>query len=160
MRMLHRRTVFLLICVFAVWAASCSDTAVLDENVAIDDNTWHYDDQPELGAHITDKAKRYNVYLNLRHTAEYRYSNIFLLIHQSGPGMADTTQRVELKLAEPDGRWTGRSTGSMYAHQMLIHENTLFPDTGIYRFVIEQNMRENPLRGVADVGIRVTPNTP
>lgn len=138
-------------------AASCADTAVLDQNVAIADNTWHYDNQPELTAHITDTEQRYDVYLNLRHTPDYRYANIFLLVHQSGPGLPDTTERFELRLAEPDGRWLGRSTGSMYAHQKLIKENIRFPDTGQYHFIIEQNMRENPLREVADVGIRVEP---
>lgn len=138
-------------------AMACADTAVLDKNVAIADHTWYYDDQPQLTAHITDTVQRYDIYLNLRHTPDYRYSNIFLLVHQSGPGLPDTTERFELHLAEPDGRWLGRSTGSMYAHQQLIKENVHFPDTGLYRFIIEQNMREDPLPEVADVGIRIEP---
>lgn len=150
-------TVLRLILVLGILAASCTDTAVLDKNVAIVDNTWHYDNQPRLTAHITDTGLRYNIYLNLRHTPDYRYSNIFLLVHQSGPGMSDTTEQFEMRLAEPDGRWLGRSTGSMYAHQQLIRENVHFPDTGQYHFVIEQNMRENPLREIADVGIRIEP---
>ena len=136
---------------------SCTDTAVFDKNVAIADNTWLYDDQPRLTAHITDTTQRYDIYLNLRHTPDYRYSNIFLLVHQSGPGIQDTTERCELRLAEPDGRWLGRSAGSLYAHQQRIKESVRFSDTGQYHFVIEQNMRENPLREVADVGIRIEP---
>ena len=155
--MQHTLTVLRLIVVLGILTASCTDSAVLDENVAITDNTWHYDDQPQLTAHITDPGQRYNIYLNLRHTPDYRYSNIFVLVHQSGPGMQDTTERFELPLAEPDGRWRGRSAGSMYAHQQLIKEQVHFPDTGLYRFTIEQNMREDPLHGVADVGIRVEP---
>ncbi len=136
---------------------SCTDTAVLDKNIAIADNAWHYDDQPRLTAHITNAGQPYDIYLNLRHTPDYRYSNIFLLVHQSGPGIQDTTERFELRLAEPDGRWLGRSAGSMYAHQQLIKDNVYFPDTGLYHFIIEQNMRENPLGEVADVGIRIEP---
>src|SRR5690606_26639495 len=150
-------TVWHWIFVLGLFASSCTDTAVLDKNVAIADNTWYYDDPPHLTAHITDTGLLYDIYLNLRHTPDYRYSNVFLLVHQSGPGMAGTTERVELRLAEPDGRWLGRSTGSIYAHQQLIKENVRFPDTGLYHFTIEQNMRENPLREIADVGIRVEP---
>ena len=138
-------------------AGACTDTAVLDQHVNITDQAWHYDDQPRLVAHITDSTQRYRIYLNLRHTPDYRYSNIFLLIHQTGPGIRDTTERFELRLAEPDGRWLGRGTGSRYAHQELIKENVRFPDTGKYVFVIEQNMRENPLREINDVGLRVEP---
>lgn len=137
--------------------ASCADSAVFDKSVSIADNMWRYDDQPRLSAHITDADQLYDIYLNLRHTPEYRYSNIFLLVHLSGPGMPDTAERFELHLAEPDGRWLGRSAGSMYAHQQLIKDNVRFPDTGLYHFTIEQNMRENPLGEVADVGIRVEP---
>lgn len=146
-----------MVFVLGMLVASCTDTAVLDKNAAIADNTWHYDDRPEVTAHITDTGQRYDIYLNLRHTPDYQYSNIFLLVHQSGPGMRDTVERFELRLAEPDGRWLGRSTGSIYAHQQLIKENLHFPDTGLYHFTFEQNMRENPLREVADVGLRIEP---
>ena len=158
--MKHTLTVLRLIFALGIVAASCTDTAVLDQHVAIADYTWYYDDQPELTAHITDTNALYNIYLNLRHTPDYRYSNIFLLVHQSGLGLQDTTEQVELRLAMPDGRWLGRSTGSIYAHQQLIKENVRFPDTGQYHFTIEQHMRENPLREIADVGIRVEPVVP
>src|SRR5690606_9345469 len=157
--MQYGQTLGRLVFVLGVFAVACTDTAVFDKNVAIADNAWHYDDQPRLTAHITDAGQRYDIYLNLRHTPDYRYSNIFLLVHQSGPGMTDTTERFELRLAEADGRWLGRSTGSMYAHQQLIKENVHFPDTGLYHFTFEQNMRENPLRDVADVGLRIEPVT-
>lgn len=149
----------MIVAFVGILAASCTDTAVLDRNVAIADHTWHYDDQPDLVAHVTDAGQPYRVYLNLRHTPDYKYSNIFLLVHRSGPGIRDTAERFELRLAEPDGRWVGRSTGSMYAHQQLIKDNFRFPDTGKYHFAIEQNMRENPLREIADVGIRIEPVT-
>lgn len=155
--MQHGRLIWRLVFVWGMLVVSCTDTAVLDKNIAIADNAWHYDDQPRLAAHITDTGRPYDIYLNLRHTPNYRYSNIFLLVHQSGPGIRDTTERFELRLAEPDGRWLGRSAGSMYAHQQLIKENVYFPDTGLYHFIIEQNMRENPLGEVADVGIRIEP---
>ncbi|MGV3763496.1 gliding motility lipoprotein GldH [Parapedobacter sp.] len=157
--MQYRLTVWQLVFILGMLVISCTDTALLDKNVAIADNTWYYDSQPQLTAHIVDTNRRYDIYLNLRHTPDYRYSNIFLLVHQSGPGMQDTTERFELHLAEPDGRWLGRSTGSMYAHQKLIKENIHFADTGLYHFTIEQNMRENPLREIADVGLRIEPVT-
>lgn len=138
-------------------ASSCTDRAVLDQHVAIADHAWRYDDQPRMVAHITDTAKRYHIYLNLRHTPEYRYSNIFILLHQHWPNQPDTAERIELRLAEPDGRWLGSGTGSVYAHQELIKEYVRFPDTGKYVFVIEQNMRENPLREITDIGIRIEP---
>lgn len=140
-----------------ILVSSCTDSAVLDEHIAITDRAWRYEDQPRMVAHIVDTTIRYNIYLNLRHTPDYQYSNIFVLLHQHQPRGRDTTERIELRLAEPDGRWLGRGNGSVYAHQQLIKESIHFADTGEYVFVLEQNMRENPLREISDVGIRVAP---
>jgi len=143
--------------VLGAFATSCTDNALLDQHVAIKDHVWYYDNQPRITAHITDTATRYHIYLNLRHTPDYKYANIFVLLHQRYPNGRDTTERFELQLAEPDGRWLGRGGGSVYAHQQLIKESVRFPDTGNHVFSIEQNMRENPLREITDVGIRIVP---
>lgn len=139
----------------ALLLASCTDSALVDRNVTIADRAWHYDDRPSVAAHITDTNTRYDLYINLRHTPDYRYANIFILLHQQTPDGRDTAERFELRLAEPDGRWLGRGSGSVYAHQQLVKENVRFPDTGKYVFAFEQNMRENPLLEVTDVGIRI-----
>lgn len=151
------RTTLIGIFVVIFCALSCTDTAILDQNVAITDRIWHYEDQPKLTAHVTDITRSYNIYLNLRHTPDYKYANVFVLLHLQQPDGRDTTERFELRLAEPDGRWLGRGNGGIYAHQHLIKESVRFPDTGNYIFRLEQNMRENPLHEIADVGIRIEP---
>ena len=153
----NRRIIRGAVFIMLLGVMGCTDTAVLDQNVAIEDRAWHYEDQPELTAHITDVTRPYHLYLNLRHTPDYRYSNVFILLHQHAPDGRDTTERIELTLAEPDGRWLGRGNGSVYTHQQLIKESVRFPDTGNYVFRLEQNMRENPLREFTDVGIRIAP---
>lgn len=139
--------------------ASCTDEAIVDKNVAISGLSWDYNTKPEVVVHITDNSRPYHLFLNLRHTAAYSYANVFVLLHESGPGV-DTvsTQRIEVPLAAPDGRWLGKGSGSMFMHQQLVRENYRFPDTGRYVFSFEQNMRENPLRHIADVGIRIAPS--
>ncbi|PPL03064.1 gliding motility-associated lipoprotein GldH [Parapedobacter indicus] len=153
----NRLRIMSVVFVMALSGGGCTDTAVLDQNVAIVNHAWHYEDQPQLTAHITDVTRPYNIYLNLRHTPDYAYSNVFVLLHQRQPNGRDTTERLELTLAESDGRWLGRGNGSVYTHQHLIKESIHFPDTGNYVFTLEQNMRENPLREITDVGIRVEP---
>jgi gliding motility-associated lipoprotein GldH len=58
-------------------------------------------------------------------------------------------------LAESDGRWLGNSAGNLYGQTVLLRENFTFPDTGKYVFSVGQSMRENPLRGINDVGIKI-----
>jgi gliding motility-associated lipoprotein GldH len=48
----------------------------------------------------------------------------------------------------------------LYSYQVPFLIDYKFPVKGTYTFVIEQNMRDNPLREVNDVGIRVEKNIP
>ncbi|SFC34891.1 gliding motility-associated lipoprotein GldH [Parapedobacter composti] len=136
---------------------SCTDSALLDQYLAIPGNAWDYHEKPEIVARITDTVQPYHIYLNFRHTPDYKYANVYVLLHQTLPDGRDTTERIELPLALSDGRWLGKGGGSVYTHQVLIKEGVRFPDTGTYVFTLEQHMRENPLREVTHVGMRIEP---
>ena len=65
------------------------------------------------------------------------------------------TTRFEIKLADLDGEWLGKGSGNLYSYQVSALTNFKFPEKGTYTFSIEQNMRDNPLHEVNDVGLRV-----
>lgn len=135
--------------------ASCADNAITDVNMAVKGHNWSYINKIKVPVNVEDNTIAYNIYLNLRHTADYKYSNIFVRIHESGPGMKHSTTRQEFTLAEPDGEWLGKGSGNLYSYQLLYKEGYHFPAKGTYIFEVEQNMRDNPLKEVSDVGIRV-----
>ncbi|WP_207533631.1 gliding motility lipoprotein GldH [Desertivirga arenae] len=134
---------------------ACTDNAVIDTSQEISARNWGYDNKVNFPVKIEDASKAYNIYFNLRHTAEYRYSNIFVLVHQVGGSLKPITERREFQLAYPDGEWLGSGSGNLYSYQVKFRENYKFPKPGIYNFSFEQNMRDNPLREISDVGIRV-----
>ncbi|WP_437919399.1 gliding motility lipoprotein GldH [Sphingobacterium sp. LRF_L2] len=134
---------------------SCGDQAFYEVNKAIPNRSWNYSEIPVFSVRVTDRTAKYNLWVNLRHSNEYNYANVFLLIHEKGPAISDTAIRYELKLAELDGRWLGKSAGNLYSVERLLKENYSFPDTGLYTFSIEQNMRENPLRDISDIGLKI-----
>jgi len=139
---------------------SCTDNAIVDINKEISDRNWSYIKKISIPVKIDNEKQAYDLYMNLRHTAAYKYSNIFVLIHQSGPGVKRTTERKEFKLAYPDGEWLGSGSGNLYSYQLLFRKNYKFPAKGVYLFEFEQNMRDNPLSEISDVGLRVEPSTP
>ena len=134
---------------------SCTDSAFFEQNKAITNRKWEYKDQPSFEVKIEDKQAKYDVYLNIRHTHEYDFSNLFILLHRHSKGIADTAIRKELSFAELDGKWKGKAAGNLYEIESLALQNVSFPDTGIYTFAIEQNMRINPLLDISDVGIKI-----
>ncbi|MGO1243139.1 MAG: gliding motility lipoprotein GldH [Sphingobacterium sp.] len=143
-------------CLLSVFLFACctSDIFYL-VNKPIDKRAWTYAQIPTFDIPIKDKNRPFDIWVNIRHTGEYNYSNLSILVHQKGPNNLDTTYKHELSLAHRDGRWNGRSAGNLYENQILLKENYIFPDTGIYSIGIEQNMRENPLRDITDVGIQL-----
>jgi gliding motility-associated lipoprotein GldH len=128
---------------------------VIDHNVTITDQNWSYVDKIKLDVKIDDPSAFYNVYFNLRITPDYKYSNLFVLIHQTGPDKKTKNIRQEYTLANPDGEWLGQGSGNLYNYQIPSRLHYKFPTKGVYHFVIEQNMRDNPLHEVSDVGLRV-----
>lgn len=134
---------------------SCDQANLYDENKPIDNRTWNYSNPVKFQVDINDSKAKYDIYVRIRHTPEYKYSNLFFLLHQTGNKLKDTAYRHEVKLAELDGRWLGNSAGSLFNTEFKAEENFIFPDTGIYSFTVEQNMRDNPLKNISDVGLKI-----
>lgn len=128
---------------------------IVDQNISIYDLNWPYVNKIKIDFKIDDASAAYNLFFNLRVTPNYRYSNIFVLIHQTGPDKKTKTVRFEFKLANPDGEWLGQGTGNLYKYQIPFETHYKFPAKGTYRIELEQNMRDNPLHEVSDVGLRV-----
>lgn len=145
----------LFISLFFIFLACNEPGTLIDQNTAISNHNWSYPTKIKTDVKIDDTSVPYNIYFNLRHSADYRYSNIFVLVHQINPDHKTHTTRFEFKLANPDGEWLGNGSGNLYSYRLLLHQNYYFPAKGTYSFTIEQNMRDNPLKEVADVGLRV-----
>ncbi len=155
MKAVHKLSFALLPALVILFLGSCTDpNAVIDQNTAIDNHNWSYANRIKNSVKIDDPSIRYNLYINLRVTGEYKYSNIFVLISKNGPKLKGVT-RYEVKLANPDGEWLGTGSGNLYSYQVPFLTNFKFPEKGTYTFTMEQNMRDNPLHEVNDVGLRV-----
>ena len=140
----------------AATITGCSDpNRVFDQNTPIVNHNWGYVNNIRYDVKIDDPSVAYNLYFNLRVTGDYKYSNLFVLLHTSGPNQKPAVVRYELKLANLQGDWLGSGSGNLYSYQIPFEGKYHFPAKGTYRFEIEQNMRDNPLHEVSDVGLRV-----
>ncbi len=156
MNFIGKRSLTAAFLVITVFFTSCEDTkTIVDTNLEMNSHDWSYLNKVRIPVTIQNESIAYNVYVNLRHTADYKYSNIFLLIETTGPDGKKTTERKEFTLAQPDGEWLGKGSGNMYSYQLPYKMDYRFAKKGKYTFQLEQNMRDNPLREITDVGIRV-----
>lgn len=134
----------------------CTDpSAVIDQNTELANHNWSYVNRVKYDVKIDDETLPYNLYFNLRVAGGYKYSNIFLIFKQTSPGNKTAATRYEYKLAGADGQWLGSGSGNLYSYQLPLRTKYKFPAKGTYHFELEQNMRDNPLHDVSDVGLRV-----
>ncbi|MGY4383430.1 gliding motility-associated lipoprotein GldH [Pedobacter sp. UYP24] len=142
--------------VMILFFCGCDTNTIVDSNVAMPSRNWSYANRISAVVEVKDAAKMFNIYLKLRHTADYRYSNLFVLLHIEGAGEKKQTKRYEYRLALQDGQWIGAGSGNLFTYTLPLLTNYKFPKAGKYRFEVEQNMRDNPLREVSDAGIKIS----
>jgi len=150
----HGKGLALLVVVLLM--GSCDRHVVFEQNLNLPGAVWHYQDTLVLEAQISDTVSLHNMYVNIRNTPDYPFSNFFMFLDirlPDGTAMRDT---LEMILAEPTGRWTGSGIGRIRANRFLFRTDVWFPQTGVYTFTMEQAMRLEELRGVSDVGLRIS----
>lgn len=139
----------------AGFTSSCDPNRVYEENKDIPDYQWKYDNIVEFPISIKDTSSLYNIYVNVRHTHFYPYRNLWLKVHTKFPEGKQMEKRVDIELANKEGKWYSNCAGDICDYQVAIQENAYFNQKGTYKIELEQNMRQNPLPGIMDMGIRV-----
>lgn len=139
-----------------VLLSACKNPGVLVENnTPIENFRWTYVKPVRVQIPVNEPGLACRVYINLRHTENYQYANIFFRIKLIGPDKKVKVWRKEYRLANPDGEWLGTGSGNLLSHQLLVFNKYRFPSKGKYTIEVEQNMRDNPLKEISDVGVRV-----
>lgn len=144
---------FFFACVLLL--VSCDSKRLYDDNKLIAGDSWIYKNTMPFDVQIKDTTALYNVYVNLRISADYKYSNIFLWLHTTNPDRKTDKRRVEIRLTNEAGKWLGSGLGDIYDYQFPVLKSVRFPQSGFYRFELEQNMRDDTLKYVKSSGIRV-----
>lgn len=133
----------------------CDSNQVFDENQAIDNQVWKSDDIKTFAFEVTDTLSPLNIYVNLRTTTEYPYSNIYVFLYSVYPNGSTNKDTLEFLLAKPDGQWLGDNSGTVVEFKGLIASGGRFSKAGRYEFQLQHAMREVDLPEIIDIGMRV-----
>jgi len=145
----------IILLIVGLAATGCQTNNLVDINSEMPKRNWSYVNVVKATADIQDISKPYRVYFKLRHTADYRYSNIFILLHIKDPHNKVQTKRYEYRLARADGQWLGSGSGNLFTYKLDLLSDYHFAEKGKYEFKIEQNMRDNPLKEISDAGLTI-----
>jgi gliding motility-associated lipoprotein GldH len=135
---------------------SCVKIDLFEKEAYIQSQQWFYNDTPSFTFQITDTTSLYNLYIVLRHTDAYNYSNIWLRLGSKAPGDTVHFQNINLPLATDASGWQGTGTDDIFEVRKNITPGPVpFKKPGEYTFSISQIMRENPLKHILNVGLRI-----
>lgn len=137
----------------------CTDGVLVQSAVNAPSEGWPRLWKPEFTFDVTDTLGSYNTFLDLRHTTEYPYSNLYLFVSLTDPDGNISIDTVECPLAAPDGNWYGKGLGFIHEDRFQAHVlykmNNRFPKSGRYNMKLEQAMRRETLEGIINIGISV-----
>lgn len=148
---------FLVLVLVGSCIAGCKQVALYERLQNIPKAAWSEDKVPSFSFEITDTITAYNVFVVIRHTNQYPYRNIWLNVGLQQPGDTARHQHFELQLAATD-KWLGTGMDDIYEHRArLFNQPVHFSKSGTVIFTMQHIMRQNPLPGIMQAGIRVEP---
>jgi gliding motility-associated lipoprotein GldH len=147
--------IMLLLILQMVVLAGCNEKVVFEENQRLNNNMWQITDTLIFNHTVNDTTALYNIYLNVRNTTDFTHSNLFVFFESHFPDGRIFKDTVEMILADRFGNWTGKGFGSIRSNSFHFRKDVWFPVQGQYQFMIQHAMREESVRGISDMGIRI-----
>lgn len=126
---------------------------------------WDKGEVVEFTIPPMDTLKKYDLFINIRNTNDYRYNNLFLIVSLEFPYGKTITDTLEYRMANPDGTWIGKGLGSIKDNKLWYKEGVSFFENGEYKISIRHAIRNNgevdgvtQLEGIMDVGLSIEEN--
>ncbi|WP_299363890.1 gliding motility lipoprotein GldH [Winogradskyella sp.] len=162
---MQRKTSWLVLAIISlVLITSCDSKAVYDEYKSVP-NKWHKDSIASFNFKAPDTLNNYNLYVNLRNTNEYPFSNLFLIVELNYPNGKAVIDTLEYKMAAPNGELLGSGFTDLKENKLWYRgykSPFRFGEKGDYVVNIQHAMRKNgdvkgvvKLEGITDIGFRV-----
>ena len=155
------RNNFCFFIILTLGLSSCDSKQVFDEYKTIP-TAWHKDSIVSFKITPPDTINKYNLFINIRNTFDYNYSNLFLVVEMSFPNGKIIKDTLEYIMAKPTGEFLGKGFSDIKENKLWYKEGVIFNEQGDYNVNIQQAMRQNGsvkgienLEGITDVGFRI-----
>lgn len=149
------RVLFLCLGIGSLLLSSCGQDILFEQNQKISDGSWNSKSPAVFELDVKDTLTGYDFYINVRNSGSYGFSNMYVFVVTRFPGGQVIRDTVECMMATPEGEWIGTGFGDLHDQSILFKRAVNFPRSGTYRFELIQAMREDPLEGVSDIGLRI-----
>lgn len=140
----------------AIFCFSCDSNKVFEEYIEVENAVWKKENIASFSVDVLDTSSYHNLYINVRNTGDYAYSNLYLFVTIKGPDNKFEVDTVNCVLADNRGRWKGKGIGDLWDYKKPFLGGVKFAQRGKYVVSYEQAMRvEDGLEGITDIGLRI-----
>lgn len=164
MQMLRKTNGLFLVVISCFLFTSCDSNAVFDKYKSVP-SQWHKDSVASFNFTGPDTTNNYDLYINLRNTDAYKFSNLFLIVELNYPNGKVVKDTLEYKMTAPNGELLGTGFTDLKENKLWFRgykEPFKFNEEGDYSVNIQHAMRNNGdvdgvenLEGITDIGFRV-----
>lgn len=150
-----KKLIPVIVLLLAIFMVACDSKRVYEKNDTIEKDKWDMKKAYVHELEIPDSMQWFNMYLNVRNTTDYKYSNLFLFVTTTFPKGQIAKDTVECLLADNRGKWFGKGNGKYKDCRIMFKPKFRFSQSGKYQVKIEHGMREQEVLGISEVGIRL-----
>lgn len=134
---------------------SCDRSAWFEQFITLPDARWHADSAAVFTFQTPDTLNGYDLEIILRSNENFPYSNLYLFLERQGEN-SNVIDTLEHLMTLPDGRWTGKGYGAMKENLIRYKLNYRFEENEKINLFVRHGMRDVYLKGVEDVGFRIS----
>ena len=141
---------------------SCDSSLIFDDNFAFPAHAWHKDSAVTFNF-STDSiyAEQATIAINLRHTTDYSYRNLWLFMDLYIPNEPVQRDTLNLSLMDelghdsPNVKSEGLIGGTIKESKHYYRYGVQNPPSGTYKIKLQHAMRQDVLNEVVSIGARI-----
>ncbi len=135
--------------------SACGGGFLYKKTIDIPGEAWAYEDTLRFDFDIADTTKLYALFLDVTHSGNYAYQNLYVQFLTTFPSGKTEAKIVSLELAAPTGIWNGRCRGNECTVEIPLQAKTHFQGTGKHILALEQYMRQSPIEGIKSMTLKI-----
>ena len=117
---------------------------------------WNKKAEQKFDFKVNDAQHPKNIIFVVRNNGDYPYSNIrFIVNFEDLKSKKKTVDTLNYILAKPNGEWIGKGFGDTKETLFQYKLNYKFPQNGDYSIGVIQAMRNDNLKGIEDIGVKI-----
>ena len=147
---------FLKITIFGLLFSCSDENIIFNDYVDVENTQLSFKDTIIFQTSISDTINPHNIFLQLRTSTDYKWSNMFVFSEIYFPNNKTRTDTFEVFLMDKNGNWNGNKSGIVANLNYSLYKNIKFPIKGDYEFKLIQAMRDTVLKEVISVGLKIT----